>query len=339
MTSSPTSNKINITEISFVLPAYNEELTILNCLNSIYQQNDSGIKFEVVIVDDCSTDTTNKKVTNFATENNLDNLVVLKNETNQGRFESRIRGIKQAKYSLIFLIDSRIVLEPTLLSTVQTIGYAPIMGTQQSVAVDKVMDLLYFLVRRKFYFPQYPKVPGEFVFITKENFSKCPKGTGDFLCAKATLLSSLPENTSKTSSDDTAWIFNIMEKSSIMIHNKVELTYRSRHETASIFRHLYERGPKFADFYIPIRNSIPMKLLTPVVATSLAALAIVQTKIAIAIVLGITTLGSIYLSRNLSDFARIVLALPLACATFGLGIIKGIIIQYLGGAERTDDKN
>ena len=47
-------------KISFVLPCYNVERFIADCLNSIYAQDLPEADFEVICVDDCSSDGTCK---------------------------------------------------------------------------------------------------------------------------------------------------------------------------------------------------------------------------------------------------------------------------------------
>ncbi len=45
-------------KLSFILPCYNVERYIADCLNSIYDQDLPEDEFEVICVNDCSTDGT-----------------------------------------------------------------------------------------------------------------------------------------------------------------------------------------------------------------------------------------------------------------------------------------
>jgi glycosyltransferase involved in cell wall biosynthesis len=40
------------------MPAYNEQATIIRILELVAEQVVNGIKFEVIVIDDCSTDNT-----------------------------------------------------------------------------------------------------------------------------------------------------------------------------------------------------------------------------------------------------------------------------------------
>lgn len=44
--------------VSILIPAYNEEATIIQILRLVDQQTIAGVEFEVIVVDDCSTDRT-----------------------------------------------------------------------------------------------------------------------------------------------------------------------------------------------------------------------------------------------------------------------------------------
>ena len=45
-------------KLSVIIPAFNEEPSIIKLLSLVNEQNIDGIELEVVVVDDCSTDGT-----------------------------------------------------------------------------------------------------------------------------------------------------------------------------------------------------------------------------------------------------------------------------------------
>jgi glycosyltransferase involved in cell wall biosynthesis len=58
LTSSPsTASKIRL-RLSVIVPAYNEEATIVELLESVGRQSIPGVELETVVIDDCSTDGT-----------------------------------------------------------------------------------------------------------------------------------------------------------------------------------------------------------------------------------------------------------------------------------------
>lgn len=43
-------------KLSIVIPCYNEELTLSNCVDKVLKIADNNLSLEIIIVDDCSTD-------------------------------------------------------------------------------------------------------------------------------------------------------------------------------------------------------------------------------------------------------------------------------------------
>lgn len=90
-------------DISVIIPAYNEEQRIEQSIMPIYKYlNDNFKNYEVIVVDDCSTDNTLSVVMKYAN----DNLRILRNEINRGKGFSVKRGILSAKYPLCLFSDS-----------------------------------------------------------------------------------------------------------------------------------------------------------------------------------------------------------------------------------------
>ena len=89
--------------LSIIIPVYNGAKHITNCLNSIWAQNLCTDDYEVICVDDCSTDNTVEVLNNISKDNNLR---VIKNETNRRAGGSRNHGVQEAKGEYIVFIDS-----------------------------------------------------------------------------------------------------------------------------------------------------------------------------------------------------------------------------------------
>lgn len=94
-------------EISIIIPAYNEEKYIEACLRSLTWQ-DTKRKFEVVVIDNNSTDMTRKIALSF--KNKLYIRVI--NEEQQGRGVARWRGFEEATGDFLFSSDADTILPP-----------------------------------------------------------------------------------------------------------------------------------------------------------------------------------------------------------------------------------
>lgn len=98
--------------ISIVIPAYNAERTISRCLESVFAQTYNN--FEVIVVDDGSTDGTNGKLQ--ITNNKFGNRIKIVQQEHKGAGAARNRGFQEAQghpsvvSSYLLFCDSDIVL-------------------------------------------------------------------------------------------------------------------------------------------------------------------------------------------------------------------------------------
>lgn len=91
-------------KISFVIPMYNASSTILRCLDSIYGLPVDEKDFEVIVIDDCSTDNTVEFVKEYACSHS--NLVLICQPENHRQGAARNRGVAVAKGKFVVFVDS-----------------------------------------------------------------------------------------------------------------------------------------------------------------------------------------------------------------------------------------
>lgn len=96
--------------ISVVIPLYNKEKQIAYTLQSVFEQTFQN--FEIVIVDDGSTDNSVEEVEKFD-----DSRIRLIHQTNAGVSAARNRGIEEASGELIAFLDADDVWMPEYLAT------------------------------------------------------------------------------------------------------------------------------------------------------------------------------------------------------------------------------
>lgn len=90
-------------DISFIIPAYNVEKYIERCLNSIFSQNVDEGRYEVIVIDDGSTDHTLDLLRSMEKEHG--NLRVY-TQGNQGPSAARNRGLDMCKGNYVWFVDS-----------------------------------------------------------------------------------------------------------------------------------------------------------------------------------------------------------------------------------------
>ena len=94
--------------ISILIPSFNEEKTILNILNRISKTIDTSINYEVVIINDGSTDNTLKLLEQ---NKNLYNQLITY-ERNYGKGNAIKKGLEASKGKYIFFQDADLEYDP-----------------------------------------------------------------------------------------------------------------------------------------------------------------------------------------------------------------------------------
>jgi len=122
--------------VSIIIPVFNEEKwiqrTILSCIDQTYPID----KLEVIIVDDCSTDGTVKKIKEIVDRihkegsrfNTKERLKFLKLQKNAGKREAIVTGVKIAKHDLVVFVDSDSFIEPNAIRNIVQPFQDPKMG-------------------------------------------------------------------------------------------------------------------------------------------------------------------------------------------------------------------
>ena len=98
-------------EISIIIPIYNTQKYIEKCLRSLEKQTMKN--FEIILVNDGSTDNTEKIVKRYINEHKNLNIIYIKKE-NGGLASARNCGVKRAKGKYISFLDSDDYLDNNL---------------------------------------------------------------------------------------------------------------------------------------------------------------------------------------------------------------------------------
>lgn len=135
--------------VSIIIPTFNDESDILNCLNSIFDQTYTN--WEVIIVNDASNDNTLDIITSHWSAD--ERIRVFTNAQNKGPGYSRKVGINMASGEFIMFVDSDDLLPSKAIADLLTTA----LGTNSDVTIGQI---------KRFYFNQY------FAKITREYDNK-----------------------------------------------------------------------------------------------------------------------------------------------------------------------
>jgi glycosyltransferase involved in cell wall biosynthesis len=101
--------------LSIIIPLYNTEEYIANCINSCIKQDLSKSDYEIIVIDDGSTDGSVSIVRKYQIK--YSNIVIIHKE-NGGVSSARNLGIKSAKGEYILFVDSDDTIEENSLSSI-----------------------------------------------------------------------------------------------------------------------------------------------------------------------------------------------------------------------------
>ncbi len=100
-------------KLSVIVPAYNEEATVANILDKLFEvQLLDSTKLEVVVVNDCSSDKTNQIVEKYILDNPAREIVYEKHEVNKGKGAALHTGIARATGDYIVVQDADLEYDP-----------------------------------------------------------------------------------------------------------------------------------------------------------------------------------------------------------------------------------
>lgn len=104
-------------KVSFIVPVCNGEKTIERCLESILNQEDVSIDYEVLVVNDGSIDHTIDVLEKYI-EKYKDKIRII-NKENGGLSDARNAGMKEAKGNYFIFVDGDDYISTTLLKDIQ----------------------------------------------------------------------------------------------------------------------------------------------------------------------------------------------------------------------------
>lgn len=105
----------NKCQLSIVIPVFNGSNEINICLDSIYSQGMSPEQFEVICVDDCSTDSTVEVIEDYANRMQPGNLKIIRHNVNKrqgggGEIQVLKKQLVHISYFLIMMITLKLVV-------------------------------------------------------------------------------------------------------------------------------------------------------------------------------------------------------------------------------------
>lgn len=311
-------------KISIVTPIYNENKNIHRFFESIKKLEYPKGNLELILINDGSTDNSleilqkEKDKTSIKTK-------IINLKKNSGRTIARETGAKNTTHNNLLFLDCKCELFPDAIKKIEEYNYQPLVG-HVIQANENIFGKFLQLIRQNFH-----KNEKKDSKITPKNFDNKSKGTGIFLCDKTLFLNSQIKNkTDKNSSDDTKLLWNIVQKKYILSASKVKVFYHSRTSFKENIKHIFNRGPKFVDYYYTpskkdfwVINFTILSLLTVtlLITQNLFLLELLITAIVL------NTMIALVFAQSIKDFIILFTLFPIFSTVFFAGIIKGLFIK------------
>ncbi len=92
-----------LSKYSIIIPVYNEEGNLFNIYNEIISINFKSLNYEIIFIDDCSTDNSKNILKDISRNKNIK---YLSHKENLGQSSAIYTGIKNSKFDNIITIDA-----------------------------------------------------------------------------------------------------------------------------------------------------------------------------------------------------------------------------------------
>lgn len=338
-------NDIQVSGLSIVIPTYNGAEWLPRTIDEIaIAINEAGLKkFEIVVINDGSTDDTVETVEKYAKSSPLPIRTV--SQENSGRFIARKTGTETAKYPYLLFVDTRVFIGSGslkyLLGEFSKDQSRQVWCSHARVAKEgniyaRFWEAMAFLAWRKYF--SNPKDTSYGI----NEFDDYPKGTTCFFVKKSILVEAnewFMQNTKdlKVSNDDTLLLRGIAKKHNINISPGFWCTYHARSTLGKFVPHVYHRGKVVVDGFL--RND-GNKLFIPLLV--IMALPIVVLGLVLiwpAIIVPLVTLGLVLWSLALplillmgvpfKDGFSLFILLPIFTIYYIAGMWNAVVKIYL----------
>lgn len=97
-------------KLSIIIPIYNEEKTISDIVHAVESSNKLELDYEIILIDDFSSDKTPEIISKVYTEN--PSLIIVKHSINQGKGAALRSGFQLASGDIILIQDADLEYDP-----------------------------------------------------------------------------------------------------------------------------------------------------------------------------------------------------------------------------------
>jgi len=322
-----------------VIPTYRGVATIAQTFASIIKQPSSSIEYALVVVIDGPNQELREIVDrqkNLFTSKGI-KFTIEQFTHNNGRFAARKVGANLATSNKLLFIDDRVQLADGFFNHLMRLDESVAMPAVTELASNNVISKTMNLIRRRMYGDKWG-LHFEDYYIDKSNFERSPKGTTCLWVDKNLFLDACTRVKqtkgvdSRFVNEDTKILRDMVEHGAKILRTaKLNVYYRPRDNFGASLKHLYERGPRFIDYYSqPKTRFFPVLISIYLIAAGLILAVIFKPIIVLGVMAGfavIVILVALAISRSPIEFVVSIVGIPLISISFSLGVLKGTLLK------------
>lgn len=322
---------------SVVIPILNMANFVERVADSLSEGNFGQAIEEIIFVCDKSTDGTENEILRIQKNRKLNQpkIVLVQPEVRRGHFQARYMGAKAAKADKVFFIDARVTLPPRTKELLPEISENyEAMYANIDIDVNKNIFCLYWQRSHETIFRTTYRASREVHEINGSNYEQNRIGTTCFYCSRDKFIEVCKVFDGKPLfSDDTILQKRLVELEPIIMHPDFRVEWEPRNKTYTFLKHLYNRGPGFAEYHILERRGWLFYCVLLGVLFGLGEIALLFVNPLLAITLVVLCLllmasTAAFIVKSIKEFFRLA---PLHAAVmifYGVGALRGIWVVY-----------
>ena len=321
--------------LTIILPLYNAGEDVQSLFASLsMQENIDSKKIDILVVDDGSSDATLEYVQKYTPLlSDYRSVAVVKNKSNLGLSKTRHIGATTSTAKFITFVDKKTRPDPDYIYSFLAKNRNIIIGSPYISKQRGIWPRVLSLVRKKLYWPYFNN-DFEDVDLDRQAYVKFKnKGGGGAMLVlrKYYVKISSKQSHNPNVNDDSKFIEELAAIEPILKTNDARTEYLNRTGHTENVLHLFNRGPKFIDYYFTKDSRfLPFILGLIMLPPAFIAIYIYSATLVLALfavgAIAILVL-SIYVSEDLTDLYSALLILPVSLIAFCAGVYKGLFMK------------
>jgi len=321
---------------SLIISLYNAAPHIDSLFESLAVQKSKVLnQIEIIIIEDNSSDETLDQINHHRhkLDTKYHRIILINNKQNKGLAYNRQLGATRATGTHLFFLDARTIPCDTyfqeMIDKKQDIVIANVIIDKQRSSWDRAQYLFRKIVYGKIWGSKFDDV-----LLNYNTYQTFPlKGGGGAIFVKKDYFLSASQKFKlhKNVNDDTKIINELVKINPILKGYTPTIVYKSRTGFQENVHHIYNRGPKFIDYYSKPKTKyfLPLVLGISLSTFSLISLIAIPTLLlpGLMLVMTLYALISFYVSEDWIDFRTSMLIFPVITAAFIAGVYKGLFLK------------